>query len=303
MVPVFINRNGGTAGRLGDKLRDEVQAAFASAGVAIDLHLLDGGDIAAAVRRHAGDKLVVVGGGDGTLGSAADVLASSGTALGILALGTHNHLARELGIPADLPAAAALIAQAPTRRIDLARVNGRAFVNNASIGLYPALVRRREAERDKYPVPKWLAAVPATVAVLRRMRHHRLRLSIPGQTKAVVTPLLFIGNNRYTLEAGSVGTREALDDGKLSVYAVGSHRRLALIGFALRTLAGRAGSSDFAALGDTPELTVAGSSRRIHIALDGEVTRLSMPLHFTSEPGALTVVAPLSEPDASPTSP
>jgi diacylglycerol kinase family enzyme len=73
-------------------------------------------------------------------------------------------------------------------------------------------------------------------------------------------------------------------------------------------MVGSAGEEDFAAIVETPDLTVAGSSRRVDIALDGEVTRLPMPLRFRSEPRALAVVAPpvvapLSRPDASPTSP
>ena len=214
--------------------------------------------------------------------------------MGILPLGTRNHLAGELGIPPDLDGAARLIAERPTRAIDLGRVgggyDGRVFVNNASIGLYPALVRRR----DEHPAPKWLAALPATIGALRRLRHHRLRLVVGGgDAQPIVTPLLFVGNNRYTLDRQAIGTRETLDGGVLSVFAVASRRRLALLGFALRTLTGRADPErDFAAIGEAREVIVHGHSRSIDVALDGEVVRLAMPLRFRSEAGALTVVAP-----------
>ena len=112
-----------------------VQAAFAAAGLVIDLHLLDGDRIAAAVAEHARAPLVVIGGGDGTLGATAGALAGHRVTLGILPLGTRNHLARALGVPLDLVEAAKLIAAGPTRRIDLARCNDVAFVNNASIGV------------------------------------------------------------------------------------------------------------------------------------------------------------------------
>ena len=293
-VPVLVNRAGGTAAGHGEGLGDMVEAAFANAGVAIDLRLIAGCEMTAAARSVAGTPLVVIGGGDGTLGCAAAELAGSGSAMGILPLGTRNHLARELGVPADLEGAARLIAERSTRRIDLGRVGERVFVNNASIGLYPALVRRR----DENPAPKWLAALPATLGALSRLRHHRLRLvmgdDLNGE-RQVVTPLLFVGNNRYTLDRQALGTRDALDDGVLSVFAVASRRRLALVGFALRTLTGRADPErDFAAIGEAAALTVHGRSRQIDVALDGEVVRLSMPLRFRSDPGALTVVAPPS---------
>lgn len=299
-IPVLINAGGGTARELGDRCPGEVEAAFAKAGLAADVRMIAGSEICGAAAELADRELVVVGGGDGTLGGAAGELAKGQAALGILPLGTRNHLARELGVPLDLEGAAKLIAERPTRRIDLARVNGHAFVNNASIGLYPELVRRR----DENPAPKWLAAFPAAFDVLKRMRHHRLRLVMPGETAEIVTPLLFIGNNRYLLDAGEVGTRETLDGGVLSVYAVAYQHRLELIGFALRTLAGRADPArDFAVIGDTPQLTVNAHSRHIDVALDGEVKRLDLPLRFESEPKALTVVAPLSAPEASPKSP
>ena len=92
------------------------------------------------------------------------------------------------------------------------------------------------------------------------MRHHRLRLIVPDAIEEIVTPMLFVGNNHYTLQPGRVGQRDALDDGKLSIFAVASRHRMALIGFALRTLMGRADPDrDFAAIGDAVELTDRGA--------------------------------------------
>ena len=293
-LPVLVNAGGGTARQSGARLRATVEAAFAGAGVAIALELLSGDELVSRARRLAGAPTVVVGGGDGTLGCAAGVLAVTGTALGILPLGTRNHLAGELGVPADLAAAARLIAERPLRRVDLARVNGRAFVNNASVGFYPAMIRFRDAGG----VPdgarlKKLAAIPAALAALKRMRHHRLRIRVGDTDREVVTPMLFVGNNRYRLERGHVGERAARDDGQLSGFAIRSRHRLALLGFAARAVLGRADPErDFAAVADTRELLVSGRSRAVSVAVDGEVVRLAMPLRFTVERRALTVIAP-----------
>ncbi len=294
-IPVIVNRNGGAAGKLGYRLLPALEDAFAAAGLAADIHLLEGEDIPAAVRAHRSAPLVVVGGGDGTLGCAANELADGGAALGILPLGTHNHLAGALAIPPALEDAVKLFVDPAVRAIDIVRLNGRAFVNNASVGFYPVMVDEREATRERHPVPKWIAAIPASIAAIRRLRHHRLRLRHDEGESAVATPMLFVGNNRYSLEAGQLGKRPALDTGMMSVFAVASHRRLALVGFALRTLVGRADmAADFAELTETATLTVEGRSRHVRIALDGEVVRLAMPLRFETLPGGLRVVAPLS---------
>lgn len=303
MIPVIVNRHGGTAGRLGDRLRPTLEAAFAEAGLPADLHLLTGDAIRDAVRAHRDAPLVVVGGGDGTLGCAAGALVGGAAALGILPLGTRNHLAGALGLPTALPEAVALFADPAMRAIDVVRVNGHVFVNNASIGLYPVMVEERDAARERHGLPKWIAAIPASVDALRRLRHHRLRLRLGSDETVVATPMLFVGNNRYSLARGRIGQRIVLDAGTMSVFAIASRDRRALLGFALRALVGRADMArDFAAVAETPVLTVEGHARTVRIALDGEVIRLPMPLRFETLAGGLRVVAPLSPPAASPKS-
>src|SRR6476661_1256075 len=101
-VPVLINRGGGAASRDPD-IGETVAKALHEAGVDADVELIEGGDCSvrceAAAKR--GDALVIVGGGDGTIGAAASVLAGTKTKLGILPLGTLNHFARDLGIPTE----------------------------------------------------------------------------------------------------------------------------------------------------------------------------------------------------------
>lgn len=156
-LPVLINRAGGTAAALGERLEPTIRAAFAASGREIDLHLVDGEDMAEAIHNCSHAGIIAVGGGDGTLGGAAQLLAGTRTALAVLPLGTRNHLARALGIPMDLEEAARVAVIGGRRRMDLGRAGKRIFINNASIGLYPRLVR----ERDKRALPKWLGTIPA----------------------------------------------------------------------------------------------------------------------------------------------
>ena len=289
-IAVIVNKSGGTASSLGDKLETTVRDAFA--GQNIDLQLIDGKDIAEAVKSVGNRAVVAIGGGDGTQGTAAAAFANSNTAQIVLPLGTRNHLAKQLGMPVDFAEAAKVASEGKFENIDLARAEDatreRVFVNNASIGLYTKLVR----ERDKRWGPKWLGTIPATWIVLRTLRARSLHLTIDGKAERVVTPLLFIGNNRYSLDAGSVGQRTSLSDGVLSLFVVARQTPLALIGFAFRALLGRADEErDFCALADAKEVTIEGSGD-IDVAFDGEVERMALPLRFAIMPGALKVLVP-----------
>lgn len=291
-IAVVVNRGGGAASRAGDALVEQIETAFAAAGLTADVHAVDGPNLVATIERLAQSGSVAIGGGDGTQGCAAAILSKAGATHGILPLGTRNNLARQLGIPLDLEGAVKIIADGYKTTIDLSEVNGRTFTNNASIGLYPKMVAIREGAQ-KRGLPKWLAKIPAAVTVLRNLTHRRYRLTLDDAAQPAITTLLFVGNNVYSLDSGKVGTREAMDDGKLSVFAVAKNTRWGLVLFAIRTLRGRSDAArDFAAIGTCETLIVNARRRRIPVALDGEVFKLRTPLKFSIRPGALSVFVP-----------
>lgn len=244
--------------------------------------------IASEAAKH---KRIIVAGGDGTIAMAAQLLAGTSTELAILPLGTPNHFARDLGIPSALADAAKLAIGGHARSVDIGEVNGRRFINNASIGLYPIMVRNRDDIRERRGWPKWLAMVPASWTALSRLRHHHLLIDMGCGEETVVTSLLFGGNNHYSLASGSIGCRDSLTDGKLSIFAVSRAGRLALLWFGARALIGIADhKQDFRTLGDTEALSVRSPDRSLEMALDGEVRRLTLPLKFKILPGSLNVV-------------
>ena len=298
---ILVNRGGGAASAAGAKVRDEIAAALAAHGIGGEVELVDGEDLAgrACEAVEAGAALVIVGGGDGSISAAAGALAGTETALGLLPLGTLNHLARDLGIPAKLDEAAAVIAAGQRRPIDVAEVNGRVFVNNAAIGLYPLMVLDREAQQHRLGRSKRLAMLVAAVRTLIRFRHHRLSLTVNDQDKAAIdTPLLFVGNNDYSLELPRAGTRAALDDGRLCVMVMRKTGRAGLIAATLRVLAGRVRSDDMIRLDDVTRLRVACRRSYLTLAIDGETAQLRAPLEFCIRRGALTVIPPPKEPAA-----
>lgn len=290
-LPVIVNAAGGTASRAGDKLADQIEVAFAAAGQPIALELVDGEGLSGALERHAGAPRVAVGGGDGTLATAAQAMAGTDRELAILPLGTRNHFACQVGIPGDLESAAKLAATGSPQRVDFGQAGDRVFINNLSVGAYVDLVRAREAS----PLPKLLATIPATWRTLRKLRARRFELTLDGVSQPVETPLLFIGNNRYEVDEGRPGDRASLNDGLLSVFAVAPLPRSALIAAALRTLIGRPRTHrDFALDRTAREVRIDGPGASLEIALDGERCRFDLPLTIRIRPRALRVVAPES---------
>ncbi|HEY5459180.1 MAG TPA: diacylglycerol kinase family protein [Sphingomicrobium sp.] len=283
---VILNRNKGDRG--------EVAAALSALGVTAKIESVDGdaiGDRAEAAVK-GGAKLVVVGGGDGSVSSAAQALAGSGAALGIMPLGTLNHLARDLGIPATLQESVQVIASGRTRSIDVAEVNGRTFVNNAAIGLYPLMVIDREAQQDRLGRSKRLAMLVASLRTLMRFHHQRLTLSIDGGEARVDTPLLFVGNNDYQLAFPAAGQRDKLDDGELCVMLMRKKGVPGFLAAVARALLGIQRADDMVRIDGVKQLKVDSARSTITLALDGETLVMKPPLEFRIRPGALKVIAP-----------
>ena len=292
-VPVCINRSSGTALRNED-VRAAVVDVFAGTGINPDVQLCDGAAIAEQARRAAADgvDLIIVGGGDGSISAAAGKLAGSTTALGVLPLGTLNHFARDLGIPFDLADAAQIIATGQRRTVDLAEVNGRTFINNSAIGLYPLMVIDRETQQKRLGRSKRLAMLVASARTLARFNHQRLTLSVEGKKAQLDTPLLFVGNNDYQVALPTAGRRETLEDGKLSILVMRSKSRLGFVRAAMRALVGRARSDDLVHLPPLEQIKVDSRRSGLPVSLDGETVVLSPPLIYKIRKKALTVIAP-----------
>jgi diacylglycerol kinase family enzyme len=288
-LPVIVNAAGGIASRAGDELADQIEAAFVAAQQTIALELVDGGGLSAALAAHASSARVVVGGGDGTLATAAEAVSAGNAELAILPLGTRNHFACQVGVPSDLESAAKLAATGTARRVDLGRAGDRVFINNLSVGAYVDLVRAREASA----LPKLLATIPATWRTLRQLRSRRFELTLDGKTCPVQTPLLFIGNNQYEVDQGRPGDRASLDDALLSVFAVAPLSRTVLVAAAFRTLVARPRMHrDFTLDRTAREVRIEGPDASLEVALDGERARFDLPLTIRIVPRALAVVSP-----------
>jgi diacylglycerol kinase family enzyme len=294
---VVVNRHAGTVRSMGEEAVRKliVDALGVEAGVA----LLDGAAIEDHIRAllRDGVERVIVGGGDGTVASAAGLIAESPVALGILPLGTMNLMAQTIGMAASPAAALAQLREAEVKQVDAARANGRLFLHHVSFGLQPRMVRIRERMGYSSRLTKMLAAARATIAVLLNPRTERLGLSIDGEPLELRTPGLIISNNVY--ENAMMLKQARLDQGVLGIYALEPMTLAAYLRLAIDVLRGRWRDNVNVRerRGRTVHLTRhrrlrRGDSRGIKATIDGELTLFDLPLTIESQLAALRLLVP-----------
>lgn len=256
----------------------------------------NGSEISALARWAAQTEanVVVAGGGDGTLSEVASYLAGTEKLFGVLPLGTLNHFAKDLDIPLELGAAVDNIAAGNTVAIDVGEVNGRVFLNNSSIGLYPRVVAQREAQR-KYGRSKWLALFSAVLRTLQQYAAFRVYVTADGKRFTRRTPILFVGNNEYQIEGRALGARHCLNRGRLCLYVLHHTGPWGLLKFAVRALFRRAWRiKDFDAL-HAREIDVELRRSKTRVAIDGELFTMESPLRYRIRQGALKVIVPAAK--------
>ncbi len=234
----------------------------------IDVHVLAAGDDAAAIAREADVRALGMAGGDGSIGPVVEVALERDLPFVCVPFGTRNHFARDAGLDRDEPFAALdAFDGGREQRIDVGRVNGRAFLNNVSLGLYARLVHHREDRRRRREALARLRALALLVT-----DRHPVRLRIGDEQ--VEARVVLVANNAYALDLFSIGERERLDEGLLHVYVPESllpHEWLD------RTC---------------ERLTIESPRPRVRAAIDGEPAELESPIELSIEPGALRLLLP-----------
>lgn len=286
--------NAGSGSVESEETKRRLEEAFAANNLEATIHLAKGGaDIVELAKKAAkGDaEIVCAGGGDGTMSAVASEIFKTGKTLGILPLGTLNNFSKDLRIPQNIEEAVRIIAENHTQNIDVGEVNGRIFVNNSSIGLYPHIVKRRE-KRQLLGFGKWQAALWAAVKILKRSPFFAVRLKTAEGERIAKTPFVFVGNNEYDMNFLNVGRRECLTDGKLCVYFLHRSGRRGLFLLVLRTLFGRLKQTkDFEEI-NIAEIKIETRKKKMLVAFDGEVETMKTPLCYCIHAKALRVIVP-----------
>jgi diacylglycerol kinase family enzyme len=270
-----------------------VERALREAGAEVVALHRGGRDLAAQAGRAAEECDVVAAlGGDGTVNAVASALAGTSTPMLVLPAGTLNHFARDLSVPLDPAEAALLVRDGARRKVDVAEVNGRVFVNNSSIGAYPIAVALRERLRDQGAGGKWSAMARASLRTFRRFPTMRVHIAGDDGEVDLETPFVFVGNNAYGGEGVAASERARLDGGRLGVLTAKATTRREALRVAVRAAFGRLDDASAIWRGEPAEVTVETRSPSLLVSLDGEIVRLETPLRYRSRPGALMVIAP-----------
>ncbi len=206
------SRNGGAM--------DDARRALEKVGLAVTaIRTESRNELTPLIAEHGrGVDCVVAAGGDGTMNGVADGVIQTGLPLGVLPMGTANDLARTLGIPTDLNAAAAVIAAGRLQRIDVGEVNEHAFFNVASIGLSAELAASLTPERKRRFGR--LAYALTAINVLARARPFSATIVNKSGETRVKTLQIAVGNGRYYGGGMAVEEGAAINDGALDLYSL-----------------------------------------------------------------------------------
>ncbi|CAN5179261.1 diacylglycerol kinase family protein [soil metagenome] len=249
----------------------------------------------AVAQAKARQGVVVAAGGDGTINAVANAVLGSGCPFGVLPQGTFNYFGRDHAISQDSGKAAQVLLSGLISPVQVGKVNGRLFLVNASVGLYPQILEDREAWKQQLGRSRFVAFLSGMATLLQARRQLQLQIESAGLAASLRTPTLFIGNNRLQLTRAGIDAQhaEAVAQGQLAAVAVRPIGTLALFGLLARGLLGRLGDAGNIRSFSFRRLTVTPKGmRRIKVATDGEIVWMQTPLVFEVAPEPLLLLVP-----------
>lgn len=295
---IVINCKSGDGIFCDEKEQDRLKQIFTDRGHQVDLSVVEPDKLEAALTKKAGssEEVLIVGGGDGTITTAARLLHGTGKTLGVLPLGTFNLEARDLKLPLDPFEAAEKLIGAETIPIDLLKVNGEYCMCATVIGFYPALAKARESFHGSSWWMKSLRIVReiATVAVASPALD--LTITADGKTYHRRTRLTAFSPGGYEESAGLIPAREDLSSGKLTAYVSEHLSRGQMLHAAFGYLTGNLLDTEKMTKIESSEITVDVKRRKsLPTMIDGEILRISLPCRLEILPRALNVLRPGSD--------
>ena len=243
-----------------------------------------------------GARRVAVVGGDGTVATAAGIVAGTDIELAIIPGGTLNHFARTHRIPTEVEQAMKLAVEGAARPVDLGYVNDVPFLNTSTVGAYLSFVRTRDRWEPR--LGYWLSSAWAALRTFRHLPIYSVSVEVEGLKTSYRTPMVFVGVGERELKFPSLGERVA--DGREGLHAMGvrggARARILLMTLAasakgVRHVAGTPHLDSFIA----ESLSVDLRRAKADVAVDGETIRLETPLNYRLARGTLNLVAPTPE--------
>ncbi|NIE97926.1 diacylglycerol kinase [Acinetobacter sp. Tr-809] len=251
--------------------------------------------MATVLARHQSSEhkgVVVAAGGDGTLNAVAKQLMHTDIPMGIIPLGTFNYVARALHIPIDVAQAAEVIATGSIQSVHVAGINDQIYLNNASLGLYPLFIKKRELYNQRlgrFPLHAYTSGLDV---LLREHKSLKLAVTVDGQRYPVATPLVFFGNNQLQLSDMKLRIAECAANGKLAGVVVAKSDRLSLLKMLWKLIQGKIDQASDVYSFCAEHIQVDCKKAKLTVAVDGELMEMQTPLKFSVKKSALKVMVP-----------
>lgn len=302
--PLWVVINPGSGEHDTRQTRDALERVFSEAGRSHSFVAIQGPpdlaratEAAAEEAARAGGILVGVG-GDGTINTVAQAAWRRGCPLGVLPQGTFNLFGREYGISQELEVAARALLNAQPTPVQVPEVNGRLFLVNSSVGMYPQILQDRETFKKQFGRHRWVALLAGLYTLFEWRRQLAVEIELDGERAVLTTPTLFVGNNRLQLER--VGMEAAVasrvGEGRLAALILKPIGTWAMVWLMLRGAFGRLGEAEQLHSFAFRSLTVRVlGMRRIKVAVDGEVGVMTPPLRFCVTARPLVLMVPREE--------
>ncbi|MEC7120228.1 MAG: diacylglycerol kinase family protein [Pseudomonadota bacterium] len=238
------------------------------------------------------DGVLVVVGGDGTLNTVAQHLLSTSVRLGVIPFGTFNYVARALGIPLEPLKAAATVLYGQSRAIHVGRINQYIYLNNASIGLYPHLIEQREMDNRRFGRYRGVAWASGFAVLMRQHQKLKLKMTIDGHAQPIESPMVFFGNNQLQLADLHLKLADCATQGKLAVVAVRAVTRWQILSLIARMQLGTFEQAPEVQQYCATQIRIDAACKHMKLAIDGEIVRAEVPLHFAVAKHALQIMVP-----------
>ena len=302
-APLVFIVNGASGRTDADGKRQAIESALEAAGRRAEITMADGKQLARLADEAAGQALrhrtaVVAVGGDGTQSAVAAAAHARGCPMGVVPQGTFNFFARTHGIPTDAAEALAALLSSPVQPVQVGTVNGRVFLVNASVGLYPDILQDRESHKARFGRSQPVALASTVVAMLRGHGQLKLQIQAGQYVRELRTSTLFVGNNRLQLERVGVPQARAVEEGRIAAVVLRPMGTLATMGLLLRGALGTLGDADSVETFDFQRLVVRPwlpyGGRMVKVAYDGEIAWMRGPLVFEVADRPLYLLKPSS---------
>lgn len=293
-VVVILNKGSGR--KDGQDRKTKITERFGFHGISVEFIEFEPGndleEIASSAAAASPDATIIASGGDGTICGVAAGLLGFDNQMGIIPAGTFNYFARSLNLPELVEDAVDVIAAGEIRQTNIAVINDKVFLNNTSIGAYPAILQTREGIYERWGRSR-IAAYWSVVKALATLRAPlKLTVRVDGTSTKHRTPLIFAISNAFQLKEMGLSGEDCIADGGMVLLVAPDTNRWGLLKHAATLLLGVAKQKTDYEMHCGTEIDIEMSRRTRPVARDGELAKMKGPFKLRMRQKALNLIVP-----------